>query len=627
MLKELPGSKSSIPDSATGALIFLTVLLVFWLSPVHQITDSHYSMLLSETLLKHRSFALDHFNLPRLEPNASTRDYYVMNGDIWQLELAGGHIYYYFPPGSSVLSLPAVAIANALGVSAVNADGTYNPRGEAQIEFTLAAMLMALLTAVFYFTSRLLLPPSLSLVIALSGALGTQVWSTASRGLWSHTWATLLAGLVVWMLLSDETGRRKINPIVLASLLAWLYFVRPTGSLIIVVVTVYLASRWGVLGNRPKGGPSRQGRITFLQYALTGGLWLTIFVVYSWIHFGKLLPSYYQTNRIRFDLLTVALAGNLFSPSRGIFVYVPVILFVIYLTARYWKQLSCKGLVWLSLSICGLHILFVSAFANLWGDWWGGASFGPRYSTELVPWFALLGIISIRAWREPRSYQAFTETQAKSLRYTKGWAEVLLGVILLGASMFINARGAISLDTWKWSQPSTDQQLRALLWDWRHPQFLAGLQRPAPPTEFPIVQPPAVIDFTRPEAGKYLWYGWSGPEKDLRWSDGREATVIFALNVSKDMWLDVKLAPFLGAPRLLEQRIVIDLNSQPLEALSLRDGEIKSFSIRLPKNILAERNVVTFKFPDAASPVSLGVGTDDRLLGVRVESMQFRLSE
>ena len=146
-------------DYPATVSIFIVTLLVFWFSPVHQITDSHYSMLLSEGLLKHRSFALDHYNLPRLEPNASTRDYYVMNGDIWQLELAGGHVYYYFPPGSSVLSLPFVAAANVLGISPANADGTYNPRGEARIETALAAILMALLAALFYCTSRLLLPP------------------------------------------------------------------------------------------------------------------------------------------------------------------------------------------------------------------------------------------------------------------------------------------------------------------------------------------------------------------------------------------------------------------------------------------------------------------------------------
>src|SRR4030095_6938743 len=110
-----------------SVLVFLVTLTVFWFSPVHQITDSHYSMLLSECLLEQRSFALDHYNIPRLQPNVSTRDYYVMNGDIWQLELTRGRIYYYFPPGSSVLSLPFVAAANALGISSANPDGTYNP--------------------------------------------------------------------------------------------------------------------------------------------------------------------------------------------------------------------------------------------------------------------------------------------------------------------------------------------------------------------------------------------------------------------------------------------------------------------------------------------------------------------
>src|SRR2546423_12219416 len=59
-----------------------------------------------------------------------------------QLELHDGHIYYFFPPGSSLLSLPYVALLNACGVSVANADGTYNQRGETIIQASLAALLM-----------------------------------------------------------------------------------------------------------------------------------------------------------------------------------------------------------------------------------------------------------------------------------------------------------------------------------------------------------------------------------------------------------------------------------------------------------------------------------------------------
>jgi len=594
---------ASIRDVYAAAVLLVLTLLVFWFSPVHQVTDSHYSILLSESLLKHRSFTLDHFNLPRLEPNASTRDYYVMNGDIWQLELAKGRIYYYFPAGSSVLSLPFVAIANGFGISAAHADGTYNPRGEIRIETTLAAVLMALATIAFYFTSRLLLPELWSVVIALGGALGTQIWSTASRGLWSHTWATLLSCLILYLLLAAEARQRKLLPIFLASLCAWLYFVRPSGSIVAGAVTVYILTLH---------------REEFLRFALTGALWLTAFVTYSWLHFGKSLPSYYQTARLRLDLLPVALAGNLVSPSRGWIVYVPVLLYLIYLLLRYWTFVPWKGLVWLSLVICTLHMLLVSAFANLWGDWWGGASFGPRYTTELIPWTVLLAVLAIKG----RTLAASSD--AAQNRFPGRQVENICGALLLILSVFINAQGALSVDTWKWSQPATDQQLRSRLWDWSRPQFLAGFQEPPQPLEFPLLQLNSEIHLTSSDGAYYLWYGWSGAEENSRWTDGKSATLIFADSQQRDLLFLVKMAPFLFGSELAQQRWTLKLNDHSVQALVLLDSEVREYSVKLPVEHLKIRNVLTFELPDASSPSALKAGSDDRLLGVRVESIRFQ---
>ena len=146
------------PGAWFGIAIVIFTLAVFMISRVHQVTDSSYSMLLSQSLLDHGSFALDHYTLP----------------PAYQLETINGHTYYRFPPGTSVLSTPFVFVLNRLGVSAANADGTYNPRGEMMIEAGLAALLMALLAGIFFFTARLLLPDRWSAVVALGGALGTQ---------------------------------------------------------------------------------------------------------------------------------------------------------------------------------------------------------------------------------------------------------------------------------------------------------------------------------------------------------------------------------------------------------------------------------------------------------------------
>src|SRR6266705_4122537 len=140
---------TSQKDYLLALSIFAVALLVFWFSPVHQITDSNYSMLLSESLIKHRSFALDYYKIPRF--SLRYHDNTFKNGEMYQLELVGPHLYYYLPPGSSILSLPYVAWMNAFGISAANGDFSYNREGERRIEAGLASLLMALLACVLYF--------------------------------------------------------------------------------------------------------------------------------------------------------------------------------------------------------------------------------------------------------------------------------------------------------------------------------------------------------------------------------------------------------------------------------------------------------------------------------------------
>ena len=299
-------------DLILGSAIFLFVLFVFLISRVHQLADSNYSMLLSQSLIHHHSFTLDAYQIPRLAPTPQL--FHVSNGNIYQLELVDDHIYYFWPPGTSVLSVPFVALMNIVGVSAAHADGTYDPSGEVLIQARLAALLMAGLTCVFYFASRLLLPPGWSVLVSLGTALGTQIWSTASRALWSETWGIFLLGFVVLSLIAQETGRYRLRPALLATLLAWTYFTRPTFALPIVAITIYILL---------------YHRRLFLTYAVVGAAWFAVFVAYSWYHFRQLLPNYYFVYQ-HFSATTLgeALLGNLISPSRGLLIYVPILLLI-----------------------------------------------------------------------------------------------------------------------------------------------------------------------------------------------------------------------------------------------------------------------------------------------------------
>ncbi|HZE68542.1 MAG TPA: hypothetical protein VE135_03325 [Pyrinomonadaceae bacterium] len=578
-----------LKDGILAGAIFVCTLLIFWFSPVHQVTDSKYSMLLSEGLIRHHSFALDHFQLPRLEP--VQRSDYVMNGGIYQLEIVGNRIYYFFPPGSSVLSIPYVAAANAFGVSAANSDGTFNLRGEQTIEIGLAALLMAILAALFYFTARLLLPAGWSVIVALSASFGTQIWSTASRGLWSHTWSVLLTGLAVYWLSRADIAKQPLRPIFLATLMSWMYFVRPGNSIQVVCITIFFALYY---------------RRALLPFLLTGAGWLLAFISYSRYNFGFTLPNYYRASRLDLGIFPVALPGNLISPSRGLLIYVPLLLFVVFLLVRYWRHRPAHRLTWLAMTVSIANLLMVSCFAH----WWGGASFGPRFTTDTVPWFVLLSIIGIKAmlnWHE--------QHQSANL----AWAgQLTVGSVLLAASIFINGRGALALETWRWN-PGDVTQLGNKLWDWRQPQFLAGLVKPPLEHGYEDLAVGTRVDFTQPDAAnKYLWYGWSGDEPGFRWTEGKEAALVFAIAEKSDLILKMRLLPFIREGTWPRQRILAELNGQLIDSQVLTRNQDAELSLRLPGYLLQGRNVMKFKLPDAASPELLNISMDQRQLGFAV---------
>jgi len=443
------------PSLASACLIAMLTLGLFLASPIHQVGDSKYSILLSHSLLKRRSFALDGYGLPA--PDSFPQGETPAWSDIYQLEVVNGRLYFRYPPGSSILSIPFVAILDVAGIAPVRPDGKYHRVGEILIQVGIASLLMSAMAAVFYLMSALILPSRWSVVVALVGVLGTQAWSTASRGLWSHTWGMFLLGCVALMLVAHETGRLGFNPILVATLLSWAYFVRPANAIPVIVVTLY------VLIFR---------RRLFPRYAVTGAAWLAVFIAYSWYHFGRVLPRYFRGSFMTFETFWTAVAGNLISPSRGLFVFVPILLFVAYLLARYWTWVPYRHLAVLALSIIGAHLILASGA----DPWWAGHSYGPRYLADMVPWFALLGALSTRAMLDA---QRSNEPRGAPLRRR---IELTIGAVLLVLSVLINGRGAFSHAARMWNVTPVDVNTQPdRVWDWSQPQFLAGLSLRRPP--------------------------------------------------------------------------------------------------------------------------------------------------
>ena len=434
-----------------GLWLFVVSNLVFMTSPVWVLADSNYSMFLSESIIRNHSTHLNTYRFPatiREEARCVPPPPPVpLEAQTFQLDRVNGNVVYCYPHGTSILSIPFVALMGMLGVSPSTADGQYNRAGEAVTQRLLASLLMAGLTLVIFRTALLLLGVMPSLFIAGGTAFGTQVWSTASRAMWSHTWLILLGGLVAYSLLRRETDQPRPGPVILATLLSWMYFTRPTGAIPVLCVTVYMFASC---------------RREFLTYALTGLAWFVAFVAYSRLTFGKLIPDYYLSSGFDLRGLPTALPAILISPSRGLFIYIPVLVFVFYLLIRYWKTIPFKRLAVLAIAIVVMQILVVA----MWPIWWGGYAYGPRLLTDAIPWMALLAILGCAGRLQSNEIASFSRS------------ELVAAFALIAVSIAINARGATSWPTARWHTVVDVDSHPNRAWDWSYPQFMAGLIAP-----------------------------------------------------------------------------------------------------------------------------------------------------
>lgn len=577
-------------------LVFFVCLIVFWRGPVLQVSDSNYSMMVSQALIEHGTFRLDEYKIEKNEP--FSKPGVGQTGYPYQLEVRGEKLYYFFPNGSSVLSAPFVAVLNQLGLSAVSADGSYNLTGEIKIEKVMAAFLMSVAACVFYLTSRVTLNKSFSAVIALAGAFATPVLSTASRAMWAHTWLLLLLSIVVFMLWRGIREKKAPNPFLLATIVAWMYFVRPTASVSIVAVSGIVFVFF---------------RPIFVAYAFAGLMWFSGFLVYSQYNYDSFLPAYYAASRIGSGTVWSALLGNLVSPGRGLFVYSPFIVSVFFVLILFRDYVSEKSVVFWAIFAIIVHWLVVSSFPH----WWGGHSYGPRFMTDIVPWLILLAIVATQAVVDSDAGGAQVRSFVFNIKF-----QSVVALVLVVIGCFLNVRGAYSHDTALWNvRPDNIDQNSERVWDWRYPQFLAGIVAQKEYKEYPFFVSGERIYLNSPLSDRFLGYGWSGVEPTFRWTDGADATFGFRMAERKLVAVTLRLSPFVTKDHD-RQRLKVSANGELVAEFVLRDQLFSEVRFLIPSSVLRDVNVVELRIPDAISPKEMGVSSDPRNLGVAVEFLE-----
>jgi hypothetical protein len=448
-----------------------------------------------------------------------------------------GRYYTIYPFGTSVMAAPAVVLLRPIAAAVrrfapsvwSRLERTHAERGCSPLDaepvialhawtehITASAIVAAVVVVVFFIAARDTPLPA-AVAIALVLGFGTSAWSTASRALWQHGPSMLLLALA---LLIQLRGGRMFW---VGALLASAYVVRPTN-----LIPLAAGAAW-ILLSRPRELPP------FLAGA--AGV-LLLFVWSNERIYGAWLPPYYRPGFYSPNAFKgEALAGVLVSPSRGLFVFSPILLLSF---AGVAIKAAARRLTLLDLSIAGCVVLHWIAISTTNGLWWGGASYGPRLFTDLMPHMIYL-LLPVVGWL----------AAARGVRRTAAIASV---AALAGVSVAMHAQGALNPAALAWNAfPEPIDYNPVRVWDWKEPQFLAGItftSAPIPPVDLGIIActaPPGV-----PGTPTVVENG--GGTVVLTWTPGPGAVAVYVMNVGSRPGLND--APPREARDVLHPRIV-----------------------------------------------------------------------
>ncbi|MEY2696185.1 MAG: hypothetical protein RL333_323 [Pseudomonadota bacterium] len=381
--------------------------------------DSYGTLLVADSLVRFGKFSLENYPreiLDRYGPRISKTQ---------------GLPFYYFPLGSSILSVPLVGMARLLGIDVLSEDAILQ-RIMASMSSVLTLLLMLRIGYRWRDDWAAWLVPGLFW-------FGTVLSVSTGTALESHDFAIVFALLAIDRVLGmrDEQSIKIWGGVGCALFLA--YLTRPTFALLSPFLLIWLFTL-----SRPVA--LKAGLVVF---ALLG-----CFVLFSLKIYGQPLPDYYIPKRLSGGDPRVALIGNLISPARGLLVFSSFIV-VIWLFPK--QAIIQRGRGWLFVAIVWpiAHWIVVSRFPH----WWGGHSYGPRLMIDCFP-----GLLLLLLTRWP--------SLSKVMTYQIRSAVLLLS---MGFSVFANTwQGMFNLYTAHWSNAPDIDEYPEYLFDWTYPIFMAN---------------------------------------------------------------------------------------------------------------------------------------------------------
>ena len=207
-----------------------------------------------------------------------------------------------------------------------------------------------------------------ALLATVALALGTSMWSTASRGLWQHGPLILCFSVAIFFL--SRKPIRLIDAAAAGFALGYAVLTRQMAGLALITITLALLSmNWRAA----------------LVLGLAAMPPLLVNVAYDLHAFGWIGNPYVSQYTGAAAWSWTALAGLMVSPQRGLLVFSPILLFAGYGFVHLVRERRASSLDWAYLAYC----LSLWVFLAFWPSWSGGYSYGPRMMSDPLPFLVL----------------------------------------------------------------------------------------------------------------------------------------------------------------------------------------------------------------------------------------------
>lgn len=331
--------------------------------------DTVPNTLLAFNLLKNHTLHLDVFR----------ESYFVSFGTFYSfVESNNGHLTSCYPIGPAIVTFPLYFIFY-LFLKLTN-----NPVNLSYESFEFYRLLFEKLAAttttsisvvIFYLASRIKFDKSIAFISTFIYAFATNTWTTSSQGLWQHGISNLALISIIFCLLKANRaqGRKKKVLLLTAGICCGLLpGIRPTSALFSVAAVTYSVFTY---------------RIQSILF-LIGLLSAVPSVIWNSYYFNNLTGCYTKAFAtlpyvFTFSNFVSTSLGILVSPSRGVLIFSPIVLYSCFGAYQVFKLRHGRDEKLIGcMTIASTFLVINYCFFTIW---WAGWSYGPRFMTDLMP--------------------------------------------------------------------------------------------------------------------------------------------------------------------------------------------------------------------------------------------------